>query len=144
MGNGKEFSEAMSENGNIQLLSQNGYSSPSSMLAIKSFPIADCCIPLCQRLRWLAFVRTSYNNNWCQCLCWLAFVRTSYIDNWWLSSAWHINSISSSEKVQIFEMPNCLLPQCNGYTKDFASVWQYRRKSWLGKWSEEIWPYSCL
>ena len=78
----------MSENGSIQLSSQNDYISPSPMLASKSFPIADCCIPLCQRLRWLAFVRTSYNNNWCQRLRWLAFVRTSYINNWWLSSAW--------------------------------------------------------
>ena len=50
-GNGKELSEAMSENGNIQLSSQNDYISPSPMLAGKSFPIADCCIPLCQRLR---------------------------------------------------------------------------------------------
>ena len=116
MGNGKDFSEAMSENGNIQLSNQNDYISPSPMVVSESFPIADCCIPLCQRLRWLAFVRTSYNNNWCQRLRWLAFVRTSYINNWWLSSAWNTNSISQSEKVQIFEMSNCLLPQCNGYT----------------------------
>ena len=51
MGNDKEFSEAMSENGNIQLLSQNDYISPSPMVASESFPRADCCIPLCQRLR---------------------------------------------------------------------------------------------
>ena len=37
MGNGKEFSEAMSENGSIQLSSQNDYISPSPMLASKSF-----------------------------------------------------------------------------------------------------------
>ena len=42
------------------------------MVASGSFPRADCCIPLCQRLRWLALVRTSYNNNWCQRLRWLA------------------------------------------------------------------------
>ena len=51
MGNGREFSEAMSENGSIQLSSQNDYISPSPMLASKSFPITDCCIPLCRRLR---------------------------------------------------------------------------------------------
>ena len=67
----------MSENGNIQLSSQNDYISLSSMVVSESFPRADCCIPLCQRLRWLAFVRTSYNNNLRQRLRWLAFVRTS-------------------------------------------------------------------
>ena len=51
MGNGKDFSEAMSENGNIQLSNQNDYISPSPMVVSESFPIADCCIPLCQRLR---------------------------------------------------------------------------------------------
>ena len=50
MGNGKEFSEAMLENGNIQPSSQNGYISPSPMVASKNFPRADYCIPLCQRL----------------------------------------------------------------------------------------------
>ena len=65
MGNGKEFSEAMLENGNIQLSSQNGYISPSPMVASESFPKVDYSIPLCQRLHWLAFVCTSYNNNRC-------------------------------------------------------------------------------
>ena len=50
MGNGKEFSEAMLENGNIQLSSQNGYISPSPMVASERFPRADYCIPLYQRL----------------------------------------------------------------------------------------------
>ena len=106
MGNGKELVEAMSENGNIQLSSQNDYIFPSSLVVSESFPRADCCIPLCQRLRSLAFVRTSYNNNWCQRLRWLAFFRTSYINNWWLSSAWNTKSISPSEKCRIAYYPD--------------------------------------
>ena len=55
MGNGKDFNEEMSENGNIQLSSQNGYISPSPMVANESFlsrqtAVFHCvnvCVGLC-------------------------------------------------------------------------------------------------
>lgn len=50
MGNGKEFSEAMSENGKIQLSSQNGYISPSPMWLAKAFQeqtVVFHCVSVC-------------------------------------------------------------------------------------------------